>query len=151
MQYTYFCCTEAGQVSEFCVNNCGGNCLSSSFMPSAEAAAPLVASLVLHCGSGCGSVRACVHAKSLQSCLILCNPMDCSLPGSLSMGFSRQEYWSGLPCPPPGDLPDPGMDPGSPAFHEDSLPLVLLGKPLSQGMFLQTSQRNVELFVYFSK
>ena len=38
---------------------------------------------------------------------------------SLSMGFSRQEYWSGLPCPPPGDLPDPGIEPGSlmsPAF-----------------------------------
>ena len=45
-----------------------------------------------------------MHAKSLQSCLPLCNPMDCSPPGSLSMGFSRQEYWSGLPCPPPGIL-----------------------------------------------
>ena len=33
----------------------------------------------------------------------------------LSMGFSRQEYWSGLPCPPPGDLPHPGIEPGSPA------------------------------------
>ena len=39
----------------------------------------------------------------LQSCLTLCNPMDCSLPGSLTMGFSLQEYWSGLPFPPPGD------------------------------------------------
>ena len=37
-----------------------------------------------------------------QSCLTLCNPMYCSLPAPLSMGFSRQEYWSGLPCPPPG-------------------------------------------------
>ena len=34
----------------------------------------------------------------------------------LSMGFSRQEYWSGLPCPPPGDLPDPGIEPASPAL-----------------------------------
>ena len=33
--------------------------------------------------------------------------------GPLSMGFSRQEYWSGLPCPPPGDLPDPGIEPAS--------------------------------------
>ena len=49
----------------------------------------------------------CLHAKSLQSCPILCNPVDCSPPTSLSMGFSRQEYWSGLPCPPPGDLPKP--------------------------------------------
>ena len=39
-----------------------------------------------------------------------------------SMGFSRQEYWSGLPCPPPGDLPDPGIEPGSPALQADSLP-----------------------------
>ena len=44
---------------------------------------------------------ACVCAKSLQSCLTLGNPVDCSLPGSL--GFPRQEYWSGLPCPPPGE------------------------------------------------
>ena len=51
-----------------------------------------------------------VRAKSLQSCPTLCNPM-----GSLvSMGFSRQEYWSGLPCPPPGDLCDPGIEPKSP-------------------------------------
>ena len=44
----------------------------------------------------------------------------------LSMGFSRQEYWSGLPFPSPGDLPDPGIEPGS---QVDSLPSELLGKP----------------------
>ena len=38
-----------------------------------------------------------------------------------SMGFSRQEHWSGLPCPPPGDLPDPGIEPASPALQADSL------------------------------
>ena len=47
------------------------------------------------------------------------------------MGFSRQEYWSGLPCPPPGDLPDLGIEPGSPALQADSLPIQLPGKPLS--------------------
>ena len=41
----------------------------------------------------------------------------------LSMGFSRQEYWSGLPCPSPGDLSDPGIEPGPPASQADSLPL----------------------------
>ena len=41
----------------------------------------------------------------------------------LSMGFSRQEYWSGLPFPSPGDLPDPGIEPRSPALQVDSLPL----------------------------
>ena len=54
-----------------------------------------------------------VLAKLLQSCLTLCDPMDCSCQAPLSMGFSRQEYWSGSPCPPPGDLPDPGIQPKS--------------------------------------
>ena len=40
----------------------------------------------------------------------------------LSMGFSRQEYWSGLPFPSPGDLPDPGIKPGSPTLQAESLP-----------------------------
>ena len=47
----------------------------------------------------------------------------------LSMEFSRQEYWSGLPFPPPGDLPNPGTKPGSPAFQADALPSELPGKP----------------------
>ena len=50
----------------------------------------------------------------------------------LSMGFSRQEYWSGLPIPSPGDLPNPGMEPVSPvtsALQTDSLPAEPLGKP----------------------
>ena len=50
----------------------------------------------------------------------------------LSMGFSRQKYWSGLPFPPPGDLPDPGIEPKSPVSPElqaDSLPLSHLGSP----------------------
>ena len=54
-----------------------------------------------------------VHAKSLQSCPTLCDPTDCGPPGRLSMGFSRQEYWSELPCPPQRDLPHPGMEPVS--------------------------------------
>ena len=50
----------------------------------------------------------------------------------LSMGFSRHKYWSGLPCPPPGDLPDPGIEPVSPVSHAlqaDSLPLSHWGGP----------------------
>ena len=46
-----------------------------------------------------------------------------------SMGFSRQEYWSGLPLPSPGDLPDPGIEPGSPALQADALPSKPPGKP----------------------
>ena len=46
-----------------------------------------------------------------------------------SMGFSRQEYWSVLLCPPPGDLPDSGIEPTSPALQADSLPLSHWGNP----------------------
>ena len=63
----------------------------------------------------------------LQSCLTLCNPVDCSLPGSSVMGFSRQEYWSGLPFPSPEDLPDPGIEQGLPWLlyrQTGSLPLA---------------------------
>ena len=45
------------------------------------------------------------------------------------MKFSRQEYWSGLPFPFSEDLPDPGIEPGSPALQVDALPFELLGKP----------------------
>ena len=47
------------------------------------------------------------------------------------MGFSRQEYWSGLPFPPPGDLLNPGIEPRSPELQVDSLPTELQGKPSS--------------------
>ena len=108
---------------------------------------------------------------SLQSCLTLCDPMYCSLPGSsvygilqamedchvflqgmvltqrstlclftttltvarqapLSMGFSRQESWCGLPCPLQEDLPNPGIEPRSPALQAYSLPYVPPGKPI---------------------
>ena len=50
---------------------------------------------------------------SLQSCPMLCDPMDHSPPGSCVHGISRQEYWGGLPFPSPGDLPDPGIEPTS--------------------------------------
>ena len=55
----------------------------------------------------------CMHPKSLQSYLTLCDPMDCSPPGSSAHGILQTKYWSGLPCPPPGHLPDPGMEPRS--------------------------------------
>ena len=48
----------------------------------------------------------------------------------LCMGLSRQEYWSGLPSPPPGDLPNPGIKPRSPALQADSLPSEPPGKPI---------------------
>ena len=50
----------------------------------------------------------------VQSCLTLCDPMDGSPPGPLSIGVSRQEYWSGLPCPPQGIFPTQGSNTGFP-------------------------------------
>ena len=63
-----------------------------------------------------------------QLCLTFCGSMDYSPPGSLSMGFPRQEYWSWLPFPSPGDLPDPGIESRSPALQVDSLPSELPGE-----------------------
>ena len=68
-----------------------------------------------------------VHANSLQSCPTLCKPVDCS-PSSVH-GFSRQESQSGLPCPPPGDLPYPGIEPLS------LMSPALAGKFLNYGKF----------------
>ena len=58
----------------------------------------------------------------------LATPQTVTHQAILSMGFSRQEHWSGLPSPSPGDLPDPGIEPGSPALQADSLPTELRGK-----------------------
>ena len=58
-------------------------------------------------------------------CPTLAIPWTIAHQAPLSMGFSRQEYWSGLPFPSPGDLPNPGIEPGSPALQADDLPTEL--------------------------
>ena len=63
-----------------------------------------------------------------QLCLTLWDPWTVTCHAPLSVGFSRQEYWSELPFQP-GDLPNPGIEPGSPALQADSLPSELPGKP----------------------
>ena len=62
-----------------------------------------------------------------KSCPTLATPRTVAHQAPLFMGFSRQEYWSGLPFPSPGDLPDPGIESGSPALQTDSLPTELKG------------------------
>ena len=57
------------------------------------------------------------------SCPTLFDPVDCSRQTPPSMEFSRQEYWSGLPCLPPVNLPDPGIEPRCLALQADSLPV----------------------------
>ena len=69
-----------------------------------------------------------LNSHLYMAIILLCDCMDCSLPGS-STGFSRQEYWSGLPFPSPGDPPNPGIEPRSPALQADSLPSEPPGKP----------------------
>ena len=66
-----------------------------------------------------------------RSCLTLCDPNDCSPQAPLSIEFSRQEYWSGLPFPSPGDLPNSGIETKSPALQADSLLSEPPEKPLS--------------------
>ena len=62
----------------------------------------------------------CVCVLVAQSCWTLCDPMNCSPPGSSVCGIPQARNWSGLPCPFPGDLPDPRTAPGSPELQTDS-------------------------------
>ena len=82
----------------------------------------------------------------IVSCAVLCcayllshvqlfaNPWVVACQTLLSMGFSRQEYWSGLPCPPPGNLPIPGIKPRFPALQVNFLPSEPPGKPKNTGV-----------------
>ena len=67
--------------------------------------------------------------KSLSRVRLFATPWTVAHQAPLSMGFSRQEYWSGLPFPSPGDFLDPGINPGTPALQVDSLPSEPPGKP----------------------
>ena len=92
----------------------------------------------------------CVFAVT-QSCSTLWNPMgdkplgDCSPPGSSVHRFSRQEYWSELSFPSPGDLPNLGTEPRSPALQADSLPSKLPGKPKNTGAGCRSLLQGISL------
>ena len=77
-------------------------------------------SLGKNTGVGCHFLLRCMKVKSeseaAQSCPTPSDPMDCSPPGSLRPWDSPGMYWSGVPMPSPGDLPNPGIEPGSPAL-----------------------------------
>ena len=73
----------------------------------------------------------CKHHNESESCSIVFNSMT---PWTMqSMEFSRPEYWSGYPFPPPGDLPNPGIEPRSSSLQADSLPADPQGKPRNTG------------------
>ena len=63
-----------------------------------------------------------MYVKLLSRVRLFATPWTVAYQALRSMGFSRQEYWSGLPFPSPGDLPNPGIEPGSPALQTDALP-----------------------------
>ena len=80
----------------------------------------------LHCP------RETITTLLIALCPTPCSSMDCGLQAPLSVQLSRQEYWSGLPCRPPGDLPDPGIEPSS------------LTSPALAGGFSTTSAANTK-------
>ena len=80
----------------------------------------------------CSTVHACSVAKLCLTAI----PWTVARQSPLSMGFSRQEYWRGLPFPSPEDFPDPGIKPGSPALEADALTSEPPGKPLSNNHIL---------------
>ena len=79
--------------------------------------------------------------KSLSRVRLFATPWTVAHQAPLSMGFSKQEYWSGLPFPSPGDLPNPGIKPGSPALQADALSSEPPGKP---------HEAEVDVFLEFS-
>ena len=82
----------------------------------------------IYCILHCMIANSCLVAKS---CPTLYDPMDVAHQTPLSMAFPRQEYWSGLPFPPPGDIPDPRVEPMSPALAGGFFTVEPLGKPMS--------------------
>ena len=89
-----------------------------------------------------------------QLCLTLATPWTVACQAPVSIAFLRQEYWSGVPFPPPGDLPIPGTEPASPAspaLQADSLPIELPGKPFSWSSRVHCMDRHNLLICYLSQ
>ena len=105
-------------------------------------------------GVVCHFLLQCMKVKSesevAQSCLTLHNPWTAAYQAPLSMGFSRQEYWSGLPFPSPGDFPDLGIEAGSPALQADSLPSEPPGKLMPLTTWLCSVDANCFKFLFMS-
>ena len=89
-----------------------------------------------------------VKVKLLSRVQLFATPWTIAYQAPPSMGFSRQECWSGLPFPSPGDLPDPGNEPGSPALQADTLSSEPLGKP---DIVLDAKTNLLDIFLSFFK
>ena len=81
------------------------------------------------------------EVKSLSRVQLFVTPWTVAYQAPLSMGFSRQEYWSELPFPSPGDLPNPGIEHGSPALQADTLP----SEPWYRLSYLQRRNRDTDM------
>ena len=100
--------------------------------------------LKLSCSEATGKKKQCTaELMRLKERVSSSVASDSSQPHGLSMGFSRQEHWSGLSFPSPGDLPDPGIEPGSPSIQTDFSPAELPGKP--QLSFINTMINKYDL------
>ena len=82
-----------------------------------------------------------MYVKLLSRVQLLATPWTVAYQAPPSMEFSRQEYWSGLPFPSPGDLPDPGNKPRSPALQADTLLSEPPGKPIHYAYFTTIKPR----------
>ena len=95
-------------------------------------------------GVGCNFLLQCMKVKSqsevTQSCPLLATSWTAAYKAPPSMGFSRQEYWGGLPFPSPGGLPNPGIEPRSPALQADTLPSEPPGKPSGHLIYVKESK-----------
>ena len=88
-----------------------------------------------------------VKVKPLSRVRLFVTPWAVAYQAPPSMGFSRQEYWSGLPFPSPGNLPDPGSEPESPALQADALPSEPPGKHKGKRLLQNMSER-VEVLIF---
>ena len=89
-----------------------------------------------------------MKVKPLSHVRLFATPWTVAYQAPPSMGFSRQEYWSGLPFPSPGDLPDPGIEPGSPTFQADALTSEPPGKPIDEVRNSKLSSRQSSYSVF---
>ena len=88
-----------------------------------------------------------MKVKSLSRVQLFSTPWAIAYQAPPSVGFSRQEYWSVLPFPSPGDLPNTGIEPGSPAFQADALTSEPPGKPISKYSILFNTSNKASLVV----
>ena len=85
--------------------------------------------------------------KSYNGVRLFVTPWTVAHQAPPSMGFSKQEYWSGLPLPPPGDLPGPGIEPRSPALQADTLTSEPPGKPNGSRIYWLSKHLHFEMTV----